>query len=188
MPFLSLPVVDLSIFFHQTSQPRRFQEECETVADALHEFGLLLVKDPRIASSHAQSLFDSDAVLPVSLSGLANGNGKDDNARFLDMMEKYFQEEEEVGGGQRDARPQYSYQLGITPEQRERPRNHCKIMAAYGPDDKPLSPCPPEFDAKWRFLWRIGPMPPKTEFPLLNAHDEVVPPGVIVPVDCPGVI
>ena len=48
-------------------------------------------------------------------------------------------------------------------------------MGAYGPDDKPLSPCPPELDPKWRFFWRIGPVPEKTNFPFLNA-EAVLPP------------
>lgn len=50
-------------------------------------------------------------------------------------------------------------------------------MATLGPNDKPLSPCPPELDPKWRFFWRIGPVPPKTNFPALNA-DAVIPPEI----------
>ena len=57
-----------------------------------------------------------------------------------------------------DARPQYHYQVGVTGAKIERARNFCTQMGAYGPDDQPLSPCPPEFDAKWRFFWRIGPV------------------------------
>jgi hypothetical protein len=48
-------------------------------------------------------------------------------------------------------------------------------MGAYGPDHQPLSPCPPELDAKWRFFWRTGPVPEKTNFPSQNA-DPVIPP------------
>lgn len=43
------------------------------------------------------------------------------------------------------------------------------------PDNKPLSPCPPELDPKWRFFWRVGPVPEKTAFPILNM-DPVIPP------------
>jgi isopenicillin N synthase-like dioxygenase len=38
-----------------------------------------------------------------------------------------------------------------------------------------LTPCPPELDAKWRFFWRIGPIPNTTNFPSLNM-DAVIPP------------
>lgn len=48
-------------------------------------------------------------------------------------------------------------------------------MIEYSPDNKPLSPCPPELDPKWRFFWRIGPTPKTTRFPSLNM-DPVMPP------------
>lgn len=47
-------------------------------------------------------------------------------------------------------------------------------MGAFGPDNKPLSPCPPELDAKWRFFWRIGKTPERTKYPSLNM-DPVIP-------------
>jgi isopenicillin N synthase-like dioxygenase len=47
-------------------------------------------------------------------------------------------------------------------------------MGAYGPDNQPLSVCPPEYDPKWRFFWRIGPQPVSTHFPDLNP-DPVIP-------------
>jgi len=50
-------------------------------------------------------------------------------------------------------------------------------MGTMGPDNKPLSPCPPEKDPKWRFFWRIGPVPKHTSFPALNA-DPVIPPEI----------
>ncbi|CAE7883763.1 phqC [Symbiodinium sp. KB8] len=56
----------------------------------------------------------------------------------------------------------------------ELPRNHCDRMKAFKEADAPLSLCPPELDPKWRFFWRIGERPEKTEFGELNA-DAVVP-------------
>jgi hypothetical protein len=50
-------------------------------------------------------------------------------------------------------------------------------MGVYGPDNKPLSPCPPEKDTKWRFFWRIGPRPPRSKFPSLNM-EPVIPPEI----------
>ena len=141
---LSLPVVELSTFFNKDKDPESYRRECEKVAHALHHYGLVVLKDPRVAEA--------------------------DNDRFVDMMEKYF----EGSDGLRDARPEYGYQVGVTKERVELPRNHCKAMGAYGPDNKPLSPCPPEKDPKWRFFWRTGPQPATTEFPAENM-DAVIP-------------
>lgn len=87
-------------------------------------------------------------------------------------MEQYFS----VSDGVTDARPDVSYQIGVTGEGVEKARDHCKIYSAYDPDNRPLSPCPPEFDHKWRFFWRIGPHPKETQFPLLNM-EPVIPAG-----------
>lgn len=141
---LNLPVIEFSAFFNKDKDPEAYARECKKAADAFHKYGVCAVRDPRVFSQ--------------------------DNERFLDLMEKYF----EVSDGKRDARPELSFQVGVTPEETERARDHCALMGAYGPDDKPLSPCPPEFDAKWRFFWRIGAPPPKTNFPSLNA-DPVIP-------------
>lgn len=142
---LVLPVIDFNAFYNRDKDPEAFRRECEKVADTFHRYGVVIVRDPRVSES--------------------------DNNVFLDMMEKYF----EGSDGVRDARPKIGYQIGVTGEGVERARNHCARMGAYGPDDKPLSPCPPEFDKKWRFFWRIGPIPEKTEFPQMNS-DPVIPP------------
>lgn len=76
-----------------------------------------------------------------------------------------------------DARPQYAYQVGVTPEFVERARNHCSRMGSLGPGNKPLSPCPPELDCKWRFFWRIGKPPVSSKFPQLNMAP-VIPPEI----------
>lgn len=76
-----------------------------------------------------------------------------------------------------DARPEHHYQVGVTPELIEKARNHCKIMGVYDGDNKPLSPCPPEKDTKWRFFWRIGPRPESSKFPSLNM-EPVIPPEI----------
>mmetsp|Transcript_31041 Transcript_31041/g.23082 ORF Transcript_31041/g.23082 Transcript_31041/m.23082 type:complete len:398 (+) Transcript_31041:40-1233(+) len=142
---LVLPVIDFNVYKNSKENPEAYREECAKVAEAFHRYGVVIVRDPRVSES--------------------------DNDRFLNMMEKYF----ETSDGIRDARPDSGYQIGVTGEGIERARNHCTRMGAYGPDDKPLSPCPPEFDKKWRFFWRIGPQPEKTEFPLMNL-DPVMPP------------
>lgn len=144
-PLLNIPTIDFSAFFNKESDPKAYEAECAKVAFCLHNYGIVILKDPRV--------FEKD------------------NETFLDMMEKYF----EGSDGIRDARPEVHYQVGVTGERIEKPRNHCARMGAMGPDDKPLSPCPPEKDPKWRFFWRIGPSPEQTEFPALNM-DPVIPP------------
>jgi isopenicillin N synthase-like dioxygenase len=142
---LDLPVIELSAFFQKETNPERYNEECKLAADSFKKFGCLAVRDPRVYF--------------------------EDNETFLSMMERYF----EMSDGARDARPEQHYQVGVTPDHVERARDHCKRFSAYGPDDKPLSPCPPDYDPKWRFFWRIGPRPVSTHFPDLNA-ERVIPP------------
>ncbi len=144
---LELPTIELSSFFSRDTNVDNYKAECAKVADALHKYGLCIVRDPRVKEEH--------------------------NNKFLDMMEVYFGKSD----GIRDARPEYHYQVGVTPEFIEKPRDHCSKLGSLGPDDKPLSPCPPELDPKWRFFWRVGPVPPKTKFPALNA-DDVIPPDM----------
>ena len=142
---LEVPVVELKSFFNRDSLPDFYAEECKKVASALHHYGVVILRDPRVEEKH--------------------------NDCFLDMMENYF------GGsdGVRDARPAYGYQVGVTKDLVELPRNHCAVAGSMGPNNKPLSPCPPELDPKWRFFWRTGPRPAKTDFPSENM-DAVIPP------------
>lgn len=153
---MDVPVVDLGVFFKHkeslststdgvSSFEKEYIEECKKASRAFNEYGLAVIKDPRVS--------------------------EENNSEFVDMMEKYF----EGSDGIRDAKPEAAYQVGVTPAHTERARDHCARMGAYGPDDKPLSPCPPEFDAKWRFFWRTGPQPAETEFPSQNL-DPVIPP------------
>lgn len=143
---VSIPVIDFNIFFNKDQDPASYQEECAKVAEALHQYGLVIVKDPRVSGA--------------------------DNERFLSMMEKYFEQSD----GVRDARPQFDYQVGVTGERIEKPRDHSARINSYGPEDKPQSASTPDYDPKWRFFWRVGPVPEKTEFPVQNM-DPVLPEG-----------
>jgi hypothetical protein len=110
---LKLPVIDISLFLNKNDDIQIYESECKKVAYALHHYGIAVLRDPRVSEL--------------------------DNNKFLELMEKYF----EGSDGIRDARPEYQYQVGVTPEGTERPRNHCKRMGAIGPNNKPLSLCPP---------------------------------------------
>lgn len=69
-----IPVIDLFPWIGQGDKGD--PEDCQRLANALHRFGIVLVRDPRV----------SDA----------------DNNAFLDQMEKYFAQSD----GVKDARPQ----------------------------------------------------------------------------------
>jgi hypothetical protein len=79
--------------------PAEARAEIEKVAYALHKYGCLVIRDPRVEEVH--------------------------NTRFLDMMERYFEQSD----GKKDARPELGFQVGVTPEGKEFPRNHCAAVA-----------------------------------------------------------
>lgn len=140
-----IPVIDLNLFFSKDQDSAKYREECAKVADAFHKYGVVIVKDPRVSNV--------------------------DNEKFISMMEKYF----ELSDGRRDARPEYNFQVGVTPELTEKAREHSKLIQSFKGDNAAISPATPEYDPKWRFFWRIGPIPEKTDFPVLN-QDQVIPP------------
>lgn len=120
--------------------------ECATIAKLLHEYGFLIVEDPRVPMKN--------------------------NEVFIDMMEQYYGQEEEKKTA--DIRKELHYQVGITPTRTERARDHCTRVSTLGQTEKPLTVCPPELDNKLRFFWRIGGRPEVTEFKQLNA-EPVIP-------------
>ncbi|KAG4070263.1 hypothetical protein HA402_009826 [Bradysia odoriphaga] len=136
-----IPIIDVQEYMNNGKLAK---EQCRKVADSLQQHGILIVRDTRASEG--------------------------DNATFLDMMERYFEQTDFTT----DARPNLSYQVGVTPELIERPRNHCQRAAKLEQSNQPVTLCPPELDKKSRFFWRIGQRPEKTEFKELNA-DPVIP-------------
>ncbi|XP_021834647.1 uncharacterized protein LOC110774424 [Prunus avium] len=145
---MELTVVDLSLYLGSKGEVK---ELCGEVSRSLRETGALLVKDPRCTA--------------------------EDNDRFLDMMERYFDRPPDFKRLQE--RPQLHYQVGVTPEGVEVPRS----LVDEEMQDK-LKEMPREFqpsipkgaDRKWRYMWRVGPRPSETRFQELNA-EPVVPEG-----------
>lgn len=133
----SFPIIDLASYLDQSGD---FKAECDKIAHLLHQFGLLIVKDPRVDDSL--------------------------NQKFLDMMEQYYDQPAEVRA--EDARPEVHYQVGVTPEEIERARNHCERIKGLNSSERPLTECPPEKDHKSRFFWRIGSPPPSDQHRDLN--------------------
>jgi len=140
-----IPQIDLQVFLDKEDG---YLEQCEAVRDCLCDYGILFVKDPRVSNEH--------------------------NVAFLDLMEKYFDQEDEAK--ENDIKQDLHYQVGATPSKIELARDHCSKVEKLDEDNRAVTICPPEADIKWRFFWRIGDLPEETEFPSLNA-DPVIPEG-----------
>jgi isopenicillin N synthase-like dioxygenase len=145
-PILDITVVDVAVLENREENPEAFEAECRKAAEALYNTGLLVVKN----------------------AGVTN----EENNRFLDNMERYFEQSD----GKTDSRPEHSFQVGVTPARKEKARDQCSRMKQLTDGNQAISPCPPEFDAKWRFFWRIGDRPSNTKYSSLNMED-VVPEG-----------
>lgn len=106
------PLVDLSSFLND--QKNAF-DDCKLVADLLHRYGFLCVRDPRVNDEY--------------------------NEEFIDMLEEYYEQSDEIKG--KDIRKDVFYQVGLTPTRVERARNRCSLIETLDPTEKPLTICPP---------------------------------------------
>lgn len=134
----------------QDESQQEVQNICKQVAESLHKYGILIVKDPRAK--------------------------EEDNAEYIDLMEKYFESRGKIlysGGQLEDAKPEYHYQVGVCPEILEMARDHSEKIRRYTDENKPVSPLVPIFDAKWRFMWKIGERPSEStdNFPQVVPKD-----------------
>ncbi|KAH7570665.1 hypothetical protein ACOSP7_018992 [Xanthoceras sorbifolium] len=157
---MELPVIDLAPYLSvgvkigdddASKVANEVGELCLEVSRILRETGALLVKDPRCTV--------------------------EDNDRFIDMMEKYFESPSEFKRLQE--RPNLHYQVGVTPEGVEVPRSLVdeEMQAKLNAMPKESQPCIPKGpDPKWRYMWRVGPRPSKTRFQELNS-EPVIPEG-----------
>ncbi|KAJ4711664.1 2-oxoglutarate (2OG) and Fe(II)-dependent oxygenase superfamily protein [Melia azedarach] len=157
---MDLPVIDLAPYLSSSIGEKTGGDEdgtgglgelCREVSRILRETGALLVKDPRCTV--------------------------EDNDRFLDMMEKYFERPSEFKRLQE--RPNLHYQVGVTPEGVEIPRSLVDEemqgkLRAMPKEFQPSIPMGP--DPKWRYMWRVGPRPSNTHFQELNS-EPVIPEG-----------
>lgn len=153
---MELLVVDLAPYLEFISNggdivDQELKNLCFEVSRTLRETGALLVKDPRCSV--------------------------EDNDRFLDMMESYFEKPDEFKRLQQ--RSHLHYQVGATPEGVEIPRSlvDAKMrqkLRTMPEESQPSLPVGP--DPKWRYMWRIGPRPSDTRFQELNS-EPVIPEG-----------
>ncbi|EEF49197.1 uncharacterized protein LOC8287550 [Ricinus communis] len=156
---MDIPVIDLTRYLEiadkLSGEPVKLcgevEELCKEVSRILRETGALVVKDPRCSS--------------------------EDNDRFIDMMEKYF--ESPLQFKKLQERPHLHYQVGVTPEGVEVPRSLVdeemqEKLKAMPKQFQPSTPKGP--DRKWRYMWRVGSRPSNTRFKELNS-EPVVPEG-----------
>lgn len=141
---LNLPVIDLDQYLKDPSSEGSISE-CKKAAEALCKYSALAIRDPRVSM--------------------------ESNGIFLDMIEDYFAQSDELK--MVDCRPELSYQVGPTPSNTERPRcgrdELCnERVAKMAEKDKPCAYM--DADPKWRFFWRIGECPKETKFAQLNAN------------------
>jgi len=126
--------------------PETAVEDCKKVVDSFRDTGILIIRDPRVSF--------------------------EDNAVFLDQMENYYNLEDEKK--RKDARPEYHYQVGATPEFTEVPRDNSAVVSRLDANNQPTPVS--GADPKWRFFWPIGERPEKTQFQRLNVP-QVIPEG-----------
>eukprot|EP00871_Galdieria_phlegrea_P004508 jgi/Galph1/5058/GphlegSOOS_G3696.1 len=139
---MELPIIGLSRFLENNGNCCK--EECEQLAESLRTYGAVAVRDPRVQES--------------------------DSLQFLDMMERYFEQSTQVK--LKDARPELYYQVGVTPEYTEQPRDNSAYAGRFSKENQPTS-----FegkDCKWRFQWRMGCREETSKYPELVA-DPVIP-------------
>ncbi|GAA5867207.1 hypothetical protein JCM3774_002374 [Rhodotorula dairenensis] len=144
-----LPVVDLDVY-RQTEDASLAAAEARKTAEALIEYGALIVRDSQVSEQA--------------------------NERFLDVMEDYFAQPQEAL--EHDLRPEVHYQVGVTLENTEKPKCHssesCRaVIAALEPEERPLDLEGGHADPKCRFFYRMGKAPPTTEFPSLRMENVI---------------
>ena len=141
-------IIDLDHYLANTASGA--QETCSRLASILRKQSFVVVRDPRVSAA--------------------------DNDRYLDMMERYFSQPEEVL--RQDERPEVYYQVGVSKDQ-EKPRNHRPFISAMPVDYWPhITPADYAGDPRWRFFRNLGEPPPQTAFPKLNAQlTPVIPAG-----------
>ena len=147
---MELPLIDLDPFHQDPTSPAA-RAECEKAAQALITYGALVLHDSRVAES--------------------------DNTTFLDLLEDYFAQPDEVLKA--DERPELGFQVGVTLENTEKPKcavdEPClDIIGRLKPEERPLDISAHEPDPKCRFFWGMTEEPPyETKFPGLNAENVV---------------
>ena len=136
-----IPIIDMDAYLRGASEDSPSEAgllECKKVMESFHRYGILLIRDPRVNMR--------------------------DNDEYIDLMEEYFADVGDrfyANQPVSDIKPEYSYQVGATPEYIEKARDHSEKLTALqlSPENTPISPLEPVYDAKWRFMHKIGERP-----------------------------
>ncbi len=150
---VTIPVVDLTRYLESGERTGLAREDCEAVARALEQFGVVVVRDSRV---------------PTDLS-----------AEFLRLTERYFGQPDTAK--RLDERADLGHQTGWTPPYTELPRDHMTFIDAGRLSVAGEENLPRTFhewrvngrrmrkDPKERFFAPFGPRPTTTKYPSLNA-------------------
>ena len=115
---IDIPIVDLKTYLNDAANPEEMSDaaklECKKVAECLHKYGMLLIRDPRVDMK--------------------------DNDEYLDMMEEYFEKTGERfyrGEEISDIRKENDYQVGCLPEKIEIARDYSELIQSLNlpPED-----------------------------------------------------
>eukprot|EP01083_Nonionella_stella_P302331 1041908_1 len=122
------------------------------ILESLHKYGILIIKDDRLTPQKT--------------------------GKFIDMMEDYFNRS--TAEKMKDVRKEHHFQVGATPEKQEKARNHCGLIETLDPTHRPLTPCPPEADTKWRYFWKLKTLQKQQQKDQKKEHvfPNVVPAGI----------
>jgi isopenicillin N synthase-like dioxygenase len=145
---MDAPAVVPLAAFQKDPKSKEAIEACTLLANSLLETGMVLLRDERVT--------------------------KEQNDSFLDLMEDYFGQPNDVK--MQDVRKEVHYQVGATPAFVEVPickaDETCQMaINAMEEDAKPSEIL--GADPKWRFFWRIGERPKEGGFEDLNAQPVV---------------
>jgi len=159
----TLPIIDLDAYLN--GDPTARAREAKNTADALIQYGALIVKDGRVSES--------------------------DNGNFLDLLEDYFaQPNQEL---LKDTRPEFGYQVGATLENTEKPRctldTDChRLIESLDPSERPLDLTGEHKDPKSRFFWRMDQSDSKPQLPKSVTDDDAAPESKFAALKAPNVI
>ena len=137
-----MPIIDLDLYLSAqragTEPSQAALDECRKVAECFHNFGIILIRDPRV------NMVDNDDYVDLM------------EQYFADVGQRFYNNEKTS-----DIKPEHHYQVGATPEYIEMARDHSEKLTQLNlpADDLPISPMTPVLDAKWRYMWKIGERP-----------------------------
>ena len=154
-----MPVIDLELYLQSATEEFPSEAalaECSKVAECFHNFGIILIRDPRV--------------------------NMQDNEEYIDLMEGYFADAGDKfyrGEQVNEIKPEFHYQVGATPENIEKARCHREMLERLALSEANLPGCPvePVLDANWRYMWKIGERPEgaSDDFPQVIPDSEQYP-------------